>query len=292
MEIRSELLARKTQWGLMQTHFRRFKRSKTGLFGLGVILLLILAALLAEILAPFPPSEMHPQDQLLPPSSKYLLGTDLLGRDILSRILFGTRIAFSIAFTSIGLAAMIGVILGVISGYYGGALDHIIMGIMDVMFAFPIFLLAIVIIIIFGTGANAVIVAIAVAYIPGFVRMMRGTVMSVKQNEYIEAVRALGFRNFRIIVYHIIPNSMAPVIIMFSMLIGVAIILEAALSFLGMGMKPPTPSWGFDLQAGMTLLEVAPWVVIFPGLAIMFTVLGFNLLGDGMRDTLDPRLKL
>jgi len=277
--------------GFLRTTFHRLKKRRTAMFGLVVICCLFFTAAFADFLAPSKPHTMNPAERLMSPSSKHPMGTDVLGRDILSRILYGGRVSLKIGFFSIGLSAVLGLILGTLSGYYGGALDHLIMRFVDLFLAFPVFLLAIVIVVTLGPGEWTVIAAIGVAYMPAFSRIIRGSVLTVKETEYIEACRTLGYNNLRIITGHIIPNCLAPLIVYTTLTIGVAIIIEASLSFLGLGIRPPTPAWGYDLQAGMSVLEFAPHVVIFPGLAISITVLGFNMLGDGLRDALDPRLK-
>ncbi len=277
--------------GFLRTTFHRLKKRRTAMFGLVVICCLFFTAAFADLLAPSKPHTMNPAERLMSPSSKHPFGTDVLGRDILSRILYGGRVSLKIGFLSIGLSAVLGLILGVLSGYYGGALDHLIMRFVDLFLAFPVFLLAIVIVVTLGPGEWTVITAIGVAYMPAFSRIIRGSVLTVKETEYIEACRTLGYNNLRIITGHVIPNCLAPLIVYTTLTIGVAIIIEAGLSFLGLGIRPPTPAWGYDLQAGMSVLEFSPHVVIFPGLAISITVLGFNMLGDGLRDALDPRLK-
>jgi peptide/nickel transport system permease protein len=277
----------------MLLHYKRFKRSKTAIFGIVVVFLICISALFAGPLSPYSPTEVRPGHALQQPGREFLLGTDMLGRDILSRIIWGSRVALKVGFVSMLISAFLGVILGVIAGYYGGMLDNLIMRILDVVFSFPILLLAIVIVVATSnSGEFSVILALCLAYLPSYARVVRSSVISIKENEYIEALRCLGFSNVRIILRHVIPNCIFSAIIMFTLFVGYAILAEASLSFLGMGTKPPTPSWGMDLQAGMTLVEVAPWVVIFPGLAIMFSVMGFNLTGDGLRDTFDPKLKL
>jgi peptide/nickel transport system permease protein len=277
--------------GFFRTTFKRLRKRKTAMFGLAVVLLLFFTAGFADLLAPGKPNVMNPGARLQAPSVKHPMGTDVLGRDILSRILYGGRVSLKIGFFSIGLAALLGMTLGTVSGYYGGAVDHLIMRFIDLFLAFPVFLLAIVIVVTLGPGEWTVITAIGIAYMPAFSRIIRGSVLTVKETEYIEACRTLGYSNVRIITGHVVPNCLAPLIIYTTLTIGVAIIIEAGLSFLGLGIRPPTPAWGYDLQAGMSVLEFAPHVVIFPGLAISITVLGFNMLGDGLRDALDPRLK-
>jgi len=272
---------------------RKLTRSKTAVFGMVVVTLICMCAILSPVLSPYNPTEVRPGLSLQPPGKPFLLGTDLLGRDILSRLIWGSRVALRVGIGAMGLSALIGLLLGAVGAYYGGALDNLINRIMDVIFAFPILLLAIVIVVATSnSGEFSVIMALGIAYVPSYCRVVRSTVISIRESEYIEACRLLGFSDLRIILRHVVPNCLFSLIVVFTLFVGYAILTEASLSFLGMGTQPPTPSWGLDLQAGIILVEVAPWVVIFPGLAIMASVLGFNMLGDGLRDALDPRLKL
>jgi peptide/nickel transport system permease protein len=196
-----------------------------------------------------------------------------------------------VAIVSMVAASLIGIPIGILSGYRGGWSDQVIMRIVDIMLAFPVFLLAIMIMVVLSPSASNVAIALAIVYIPRYARLVRGVVLSLRENEYIEAVRALGIRQWRIFLFHILPNCIAPVMVLVTISVGVAVIAEASLSFLGMGTQPPTPSWGSDLREALTTMELNPWLGIFPGLAILLTVLGVNLLGDGLRDAIDPRLK-
>jgi peptide/nickel transport system permease protein len=275
---------------------RRLKRSKTALFGLGIILVLILVALGADVLAPYNPLLIAPTEAFQRPNRQHLLGTDQFGRDMLSRLIYGSRISLAVGLSSVLLAVFIGVPLGVLAGFYGGTLDAMIMRAMDLILSFPVFLLAIVIMIMFTptaglVGAMKVILAIGIVRIPIYARLVRGTVLSIKEKEYIEACRALGQYDPKILLRHILPNCMAPIIVTGTLSIATAIIVEASLSFLGLGTQPPTPSWGWDLKANVSWIQLNPWLALGPGCAIFLTVLGFNLFGDGMRDALDPRLK-
>jgi peptide/nickel transport system permease protein len=275
---------------------RRLKRSKTALFGLGIILVLILVALGADALAPYNPLLVAPSETFQRPNRQHLLGTDQFGRDMLSRLIYGSRISLAVGLSSVLLAVFIGVPLGVLAGFYGGTLDAMIMRAMDLILSFPVFLLAIVIMIMFTptaglVGAMKVIMAIGIVRIPIYARLVRGTVLSIKEKEYIEACRALGQYDPKILLRHILPNCMAPIIVTGTLSIATAIIVEASLSFLGLGTQPPTPSWGWDLKANVSWIQLNPWLALGPGCAIFLTVLGFNLFGDGMRDALDPRLK-
>jgi peptide/nickel transport system permease protein len=230
------------------------------------------------------------------PSSTHWLGTDQFGRDMLSRIIHGSRVSLAVGLSSVLLAIFVGVPLGIIGGFYGGKTDTLIMRTMDLILAFPVFLLAIVIMIMFTPtagllGAMKVIMAIGIVRIPIYARLVRGSVLSIKEKEYVEACHALGQRDPKILLRHILPNCMAPIIVTGTLSIATAIIVEASLSFLGLGTQPPTPSWGWDLKANVAWIQQTPWLALGPGFAIFITVLGFNLFGDGLRDALDPRLK-
>lgn len=269
---------------------RRLRRSKTAMVGLTIVVLLLLVATFADVLAPYSPTQTTPES-ISPPTWEHPMGTDLLGRDLLSRVIHGSRVSVYVGVVSILLAIFIGIPLGTVAGFYGGRVDQVIMRLMDVMLAFPIFLLAIVIMVILEPSTMNVVLALAIVRIPILARIVRGSVLSVKENEYIEAVKALSLSQVRVLGRHVLPNCLAPIIVTSTLNIGNAIIIEASLSFLGLGTQPPTPTWGWDLKQNLTLIEINPWITIFPGLAILVTVLAFNLLGDGLRDALDPRLK-
>lgn len=275
---------------------RRLKRSKSALFGLGVVVVLILAATFADVLAPYSPITSAPTNTFQMPSGAHPLGTDQMGRDMLSRVIHGTRVSLAVGLSSVLLAIFIGLPLGMTAGYYGAKLDTLVMRAMDVILAFPIYLLAIVLMIIFTPtagvlGTMKVVAALAIVRIPIYARLVRGSVLSIKEKEYVEACRALGQRDPTILLRHVLPNCMAPIMVTATLGIATAIIVEASLSFLGLGTQPPTPSWGWDLKANVAWIQLNPWLCLFPGLAIFITVLGFNLFGDGLRDALDPRLK-
>ncbi len=270
---------------------KRLRRSHTAMFGMGVAALVFLVAALADVIAPYGYADMHPADMLQAPSWNYLLGTDQMGRDVLSRVIYGTRISIYVGVVSTIFGALMGIPLGIIAAYYGGVLDNVIMRLIDIWVAFPNFLLALVIMVILGPSVTNVVIALAIARVPTQARVVRGTALSVKENDYVQAARAVGVRDQRVLLRHILPNCMAPVIVLGTLEVATAIIVEAALSFLGLGTQPPTPSWGWDLRANVVFIEDNPWIAIFPGLAIFITVLGFNLFGDGLRDALDPRLK-
>lgn len=265
-------------------------RSKTGMAGLMIVLLLLMVAALADVVASYNPTQTTRQS-LSSPSWQHPMGTDLLGRDVLSRVIHGSRVSVYVGVVSILLAIFVGIPLGTVAGFYGRWVDNLIMRMMDVLMAFPLFLLAIVIMVILEPSTMNVVLALAIVRIPIMARIVRGSVLSVKENEYIEAVKALAQSQVKVLGRHVLPNCMAPIIVTSTLNIGNAIIIEASLSFLGLGTQPPTPTWGWDLKQNLTLIELNPWITIFPGLAILFTVLAFNLLGDGLRDALDPRLK-
>lgn len=275
---------------------RRFKRSYTALFGFSIVVLLLLVALFADVLAPYNPISNAPTETFQTPNRQHLLGTDQFGRDMLSRIIHGSRVSLMIGLSSVTLAIFIGVPFGVISGFYGGKIDTVVMRAMDVILSFPVILLAIIIMIMFTPtsgfwGIIKVTGAVAVVRIPIYARLVRGSVLSIKEKEYIEACRALGQRDPKILWRHILPNCLAPIIVTGTLSVATAIIVEAALSFLGVGIQPPTASWGWDLKANVPWIQQNAWLALAPGFAIFITVLGFNLFGDGLRDALDPRLK-
>jgi len=269
--------------------FRALLRHRSGMIGLILLLILILLALLAPYIAPFDPLEMHAADRFKPPSSTYLFGTDEFGRDIFSRVLYGARIAFGVGGISISIAAVTGVIVGLIAGYAGGKFDAIVMRLFDVILAFPAILLAIVILAMLGPSSLNAILAIAIVNIPGFARLTRANVLVERSKEYVEASRAVGARPARIIFRNIFPNTISTILVQITISLASAVLLESALSFLGLGTPLPAPSWGSMLSIGRGYLPLAPWYGIFPGLAITLMVMSFYLLGDGLRDALDPR---
>jgi len=274
--------------------WRRFFANRSAVLGLIIVVLYIVLTILGALtITPFPPNEGHGKsDRLQPPNAIYIMGTDQFGRDIFSRVIRGTVHSMRVAFFSVTIAVIFGTTIGMISGYMGGFVDTLIMRIMDVFFAFPAILLALAVVSALGPGPNNAIPAIAIVYIPIFARVSRAPVLSVKALEYVAAARCVGMRNWRILFSHVLPNSLAPVLVTISLALSWALLTEAGLSFLGLGPQPPEPSWGLMLQDGRNLVESAPWLAVFPGLAIMGSVLGFNLLGDGLRDLLDPRLRV
>lgn len=270
---------------------RRLVRNRSALLGLVIISCLIVLALLAPVLPLRNPTVINTPALFTPPNPAYWLGTDSSGRDVISRLIWGARISLWVSLLSVSLALTAGSIVGIVSGYLGGILDDIVMRIVDIFFAFPAILLALALVAALGPSSLNVAIAIAVVYAPIFARLARASVLSVKEQEYIEAARSVGARHGRIIIRHILPNILAPIIVQVTLSLSTAILTEAALSFLGLGTQPPTPSWGNMLSEGRRYVELAPWLAVFPGLAIMLAVLGFNLLGDGLRDVLDPRLQ-
>jgi peptide/nickel transport system permease protein len=272
--------------------WRRFRRNKGAVFGLGVFVAIVVMALCADLIAPYDPLEQNYARLMEGPSVDHWLGTDSFGRDMLSRIIYGARIALIVGILAVLLAMVIGVTLGLISGYYGGITDSVIMRIMDGVFAFPILILAIALMAVMGFGVRNVIVAVAVVSIAPFARVTRGDVLAIREEPYIEAARLAGIGNTAVIFRHVLPNVLAPIIVQGALRVSAAIITEAGLSFLGLGPPPPTPVWGSMIAEGRNFIVMAPHISTFPGIALMITVVGLNLLGDGLRDTLDPKLKI
>lgn len=303
-------------YGFVPT-MKRLSRSRSALFGLIVVIILILTALLAPLVSPHDMAMQYRTSTKLPPMSRvswddinreyegvpegqfhsarsnlFILGTDKFGRDIFSRILYGAQISLIVGVIAEIIAILIGVTIGALAGYFGGFIDTLLMRVTDTFFAFPSLLLAIGILAVFEKpGLFTIFFALGVVGWTAIARIVRGQVLSVKEEDFVEAARAMGASDLRIIWRHILPNSLAPIIVVGTLGVAANILSEAGLSFLGLGVQPPTPSWGIMLAEGRNLIESSPWICIFPGLAILFTVLGFNLLGDGLRDALDPRLK-
>jgi len=285
-----------------KTHelIRRFRYNKSAVFGLGLILFLVFIAIFAPFLAPHSPTPSPPnlQNSLKPgfwsnqSIPGYYLGTDMLGRDVLSRIIWGSRISLTVGFIAVGIATALGILIGVAAGYYGGWIDNVLMRITDILFAFPSLLLAIVIVAVIGQGLDKAMIAIGIEYAPQMARVMRGSVLYIKEMEFIEAQKAIGSSHRRIIFRHVLPNSLSPVIVYGTLMMAGAILDAAALGFLGLGAQPPSPEWGAMLSdSRFYIVSGAWWAATFPGIAIVIAVLGLNLLGDGLRDILDPRLK-
>jgi len=270
----------------------RLLKNRAAVFGGVLVVLLILIALMAPLIAPYDPIKQDLRASLLSPSASHLFGTDVHGRDIFSRVLYGAAISLRIGFVGTLFGCVAGVILGLVAGFYGGFVDSLIMRVMDVLLAFPGLLLAIAIVAIIGPGLENVIIAVGVFSVPVFARVVRGSILSTKQEEFITAARVTGAKDVRIMAQHLLPNVLAPILVLVTLRIATAILTAASLSFLGLGAQPPTPEWGAMLSDGREYMVIAPHVATFPGLAILVTVLGFNLLGDGLRDALDPRLRV
>lgn len=271
--------------------FWQLKKNKLAVFGAFIIIFFVLVAIIAPFIAPYGYDELHAGERLTGPSTQNWFGTDDLGRDIFTRIVYGARISLFVGFFSVTGALVMGTLLGVIAGFFGRWIDLLISRIFDVLLAFPSILLAIAIVAILGPSLQNALLAIAIINIPIFGRLVRSRVLSIREEEYILAAKALGMKNSRILFHHILPNSVAPIIVQATLSFGSAILEAAALGFLGLGAQPPTPEWGKMLSDARQYIQTAPWTVLFPGLSIMLVVLGFNLLGDGLRDALDPKMK-
>ncbi len=270
--------------------WRRLKKSLSAKIGVTLVLLMIIMAIGAPVLAPHDPFDFHNEYRLHEPHPFFPFGTDQFGRDVLSRVIYGSQISIQVGVISVAIALSIGGVMGLFAGYFGSWVDTIASRIFDVIFAFPAILLAIAVLAVLGPSLVNVMIAIGIVFIPQFGRIVRGPVLSAKNNEYVEASRVLGADWPRTLFIHVLPNVAAPVIVQTTIAFSIAILSEAALSFLGLGAQPPEPAWGSMLSQGRQFIEVAAWLSIFPGLAIMLAVLGFNLLGDYLRDVLDPRI--
>jgi len=277
-------------WGARASEMAR--KNPLGAMGGFLVLLMIVLAVFANYLTPFDPESNSFEHMLVPPGTEFWLGTDQFGRDLWTRIVYGARTALFVGFVAAFVGAFAGLVLGVGSAYFGGKIDLIFQRIMDVFMAFPLIIMALAVVSIFGTGTQNVIIAITIPFIPRCARVVRSNALAIREIPYVDAARAMGFSHIRIILRHMAPNVMAPFLIMLTAFVGQAILLEASLSYLGLGVQEPTPAWGLMLQGGAEeYAESAPWVAVFPGLAITLAVFGFNLFGDAVRDTLDPRLR-
>ncbi len=280
------------------TLLRRLVRRRTALFGLLVVLAVMLAAAAAPLVAPFDPLEQDIGQRLREPGWQdaqgrvHALGTDHLGRDILSRIIFGSRIALLVGLAAVVISGVLGMVIGLVAGYFGGRIDDFLMRLADVQLAFPFILLAIAVIGVLGPSLRNIIIVIGVSSWVVYARVVRGEVLSIREREYVHAAVALGSRHWRVLATHVLPNTFTPWLVVATLDMARVIVIESALSFLGLGVQPPTPTWGGMLADGRVYLSTAWWLATFPGLAILITVLGINLFGDGLRDTLDPRLKV
>jgi peptide/nickel transport system permease protein len=277
--------AQGVRWG---RRVRRVARSGVVVAGAIVALLVVGVAVFANVIAPHAPDEPNFELIEAPPGQKAWFGTDRLGRDVLSRVVYGSRISLSVALVSIGASMLVGGALGLGAGFTGGTWDNIINRVMDVFFSIPGLLLAVGVAAMRGPGVNSAVLAIAIVYTPIFARVMRGPVLAEREKDYVEAVRALGATRLAVALKHVLPNVLSPFVVQGTVAFSQAVLIEASLSYLGLSAQPPTPSWGNMLNEGRTYLETAPWISVFPGIAIMVTVLAFNLLGDGLRDVLDP----
>ena len=276
--------------GLWEDAFKQFIRHPTGMFGAVIVIILIFTAIFGPSIAASDPRAMDFNALFAPPSLEHLMGTDNFGRDVFTRIMYGARVSLEVGIISVTLATIVGTLLGMIAGYSNRILDETIMRFMDIIFAFPAILLAIAILAALGKGIENAMIAIGIVYVPIFARIARGEVLSVREEEFVEVAYALGASRTRIMFNHILPNILSPIIVEISLSLSFAILAEAALSFFGLGTQPPDPSWGNMLAEGRAYIQQSAWLGIFPGVAIMLTVMGFNFLGDGLRDSLDPRL--
>lgn len=277
---------------LIKEVFKGLLQDRVGRIGLIGVMLVVILAIAAPYIAMYDVTEMFAKDKLSPPSSKFLFGTDDFGRDVFSRIIYGARVSLKVGIISVGISATFGFILGTIAGYYEGKIDTIIMGFMDVLFAFPSILLALFIVSALGPSLTNTMIAIGIVSTPVFTRTVRASVISIKSMEYISSAKSIGLKSNKIILRHVVPNILAPFTVQATLALSSAILTEASLSFLGLGIQPPNPSWGSMLSESRKYMELAPWLAIAPSLFIIGTILSFNILGDSLRDVLDPKLKL
>ncbi|MCW5853458.1 MAG: ABC transporter permease [Anaerolineae bacterium] len=277
-----------SQWVMV---FRQLRRNRGALVGLAIIIFMVIVAFAAPLIAPYDPLEQVVADALKPPSPEHLFGTDDVGRDMLSRIIYGGQITLRVGLISVTIAGTIGTLLGIIAGFYGGWLDTLIMRLIDILLAFPGLLLALTIIAILGPGLFNVMIAVGIGGIPSYTRVARGTTLTVRERDYVMSGRVTGCSDLRIMFRYILPNVLPPLIVLATVGVAGAILTAAGLSFLGLGAQPPTPEWGSMLTNGRTYLRQAWWFTMFPGLAVMVTVLAINMFGDGLRDALDPKLR-
>tara|TARA_Y100001960_G_C14748181_1_gene866855 strand:+ start:398 stop:1300 length:903 start_codon:yes stop_codon:yes gene_type:complete len=292
IEVESDFEELSEKRPFFQVFFELIRKQPLGAAGGGIVVLMILMAIFAELLTVFDPELNSLEHMLMPPDDTFWLGTDQFGRDLLTRIIYGARTALLVGFTCAIVGATLGLVLGVASAYFGGMFDLIVQRIVDVVMAFPLIILALAVVATLGPGTQNVIIAITIPFVPQCARVVRSNALAIREIPYVDAARALGFSDMRIILRHMVPNVMAPYLIMLTSFLGQAILLEASLSYLGMGVQEPTPAWGLMLQGGAEeFAESAPWVAIWPGIAISLAVFGFNLFGDSVRDTLDPKLR-
>lgn len=271
--------------------WKRLKRNKMAMLGLVIIIILFLTAIFAGYIAPYSYEEQDLLNMFQKPSSNHLFGTDEFGRDIFSRVVYGSRISLQVGFIAVGISLVVGGLLGAVAGYYGGNFDNVIMRLMDILLAVPQILLAIAIVAALGPSLANLMIAVGISSIPQYARIVRASVLSIRGQEFIEAAKAVGSSDLRIIFRHIIPNSLAPIIVQATIGVAIAILTAAGLSFIGLGIQPPVPEWGAMLSGGRNYIRDYPHMTLYPGLAIMITIFALNLLGDGLRDALDPKLK-
>ncbi|MDP9370198.1 MAG: ABC transporter permease [Chloroflexota bacterium] len=276
----------RSEWARIAASVRR---NRGAMIGLAITLLLVAVGLLAPVLSPYDPTGMGVGKRLEAPSSTHLFGTDKFGRDLFSRVVAGTRLTLFIGAVAVGISCTVGSLLGLLSGYFGGWADNVIMRLVDVMFSFPDILIALSVVALLGPSLRNAVIAVGISAIPWYARLIRGTVLVEQQKQYFEAAQSLGASHLRLIGRHILPNALPPILVLATLGFSTAVLSAAALSFLGLGAQPPTPEWGLELALGRDLMRQAWWIMTFPGLAIAITVLGFNLLGDGLREALDPR---
>lgn len=275
---------------MVRKYARRFLRHRGGVLGAILLLALVATAVFAPQLAPYDPLAVSPMDALLPPSLEHPMGTDTLGRDMLSRVIFGSRISLRLGLVAVAIAMTLGVAVGIVAGYFGGLADGVLMRGIDILLAFPSLILALVAVFALGPGLTNAMIAVGIASIPAYARVTRSEVLSAKQNDYVQAAAAIGARDVKVMLRHILPNIIAPNIVIAALGTGTAILTGSALSFLGLGAQAPLPEWGLMLSQGRGFMQLAWWLTVFPGLGIMLTVISLNLLGDGLRDVFDPRL--
>jgi peptide/nickel transport system permease protein len=277
---------------MLKEMLQRFLQNKLAIIGGIITVLIIFMAIFAQWISPYDPTTQNYDNILAAPSAEYWFGTDQLGRDILTRVIYGAQVSVKAGLISVGIALSIGVPIGLISGYYRGILDeYIIMRFTDAMLSFPTLVLALALAAVLGAGLENAMLAIGLVFTPNIIRLIRAEVLSHREREYVEAAKASGISDFRIISFHILPNSFAPILVQATLMIAAAIIAEASLSYLGLGTQPPTPSWGAMLSSGQGYLSQAPWIALFPGIFIFLTVISINLFGDGIRDAFDSKLK-
>lgn len=275
---------------LMTATWKRFRKNRLSVIGAVMVMLLTGAALLAPLIAPYNPTAIDTDNVLSPPDSRHLLGTDELGRDVLSRLIWGSRVSLTVGFVAVGIAIAIGITVGAIAGYYGGKADAVLMRFVDIMLTFPTFFLILAVIAVLEPGITTIMLVIGVTGWMDVARLVRAEFLTLKERDFVLAARASGAGSLRVIFRHILPNSLSPVFVAATFGVAGAILVESSLSFLGLGVQPPNPSWGNILTAGKDNIEVAWWLSVYPGFAILVTVLSYNLVGEGLRDALDPRL--